>query len=110
MAIKEMKEHLKVNESAGSSMGRSQDITPTPQHSIEKDLQMQIMQLKATNQQVERGGEEGVGRKGGGRRKHNKVFKITQSYTTYCFCCLFPLHVCLSKSHIPSLDQNANKY
>lgn len=76
MAIKEMKEHLKVNESAGSSMGRSQDITPTPQHSIEKDLQMQIMQLKATNQQVERGGEEGVGRKGGGRRKHNKVFKI----------------------------------
>lgn len=60
MAIKEMKEHLKVNESAGSSMGRSQDITPTPQHSIEKDLQMQIMQLKATNQQVEReGGKRG---------------------------------------------------
>lgn len=59
MAIKEMKEHLKVNESAGSSMGRSQDITPTPQHSIEKDLQMQIMQLKATNQQVERERERG---------------------------------------------------
>lgn len=79
MAIKEMKEHLKVNESAGNSMGRSQDITPTPQHSIEKDLQMQIMQLKATNQQVERerGGGRGGGKKGRGKKKayYNESFK-----------------------------------
>ncbi|XP_003389398.2 PREDICTED: ankyrin repeat and SAM domain-containing protein 3-like isoform X2 [Amphimedon queenslandica] len=52
MAIKEMKEQLKVNESAGSSMGRSHDITPTPQRSAEKDLQIQVMQLKSTNQQL----------------------------------------------------------
>ena len=52
MAIKEMKEQLKVNESTGSSMGRSHDITPTPQKTVEKDLQIQVMQLKSTNQQV----------------------------------------------------------
>ena len=52
MAIKEMKEQLKVNESTGSSMGRSHDITPTPQRSVEKDLQIQVMQLKSANQQV----------------------------------------------------------
>lgn len=48
MAIKEMKEQI----NADQSNGRSLAITPTPQHNIEKELQVQMSQLKAAYQQV----------------------------------------------------------
>lgn len=54
IAIKQMKEQLEANQSYGASnhMGRSQDITPTPQQSVEKELQIQLSQLKFAYQQV----------------------------------------------------------
>ena len=51
MAIKQMREQIEMEKSG--DMGRSQDITPTPERNMEKELKIQISQLKAAYQQVE---------------------------------------------------------